>query len=191
MPSVVIHLLIPPLVLLATRRFAPRDVLLTLPFSLLPDLDFFVPPHRALLHSVFLPIAALALWWHGRDARPERATLALLAGFYLFSHSFMDLFAGGVTPFYPLSDQTFFLDAQILIDTRTLQPYPTFQPGAETGPPVVSPVYEFFNGDHAAILALTLVVAGLWAWRRARTVRRRVVVRAEDDDVPPTARRQP
>jgi len=186
-PSVVIHLLIPPLALLAARRFAPRDVLLLLPFSLLPDLDFFIPPHRALLHSVFLPIVAGVLWWRWRAAKPHGAELALLAGFYLFSHSFMDLFAGGVTPFWPLSDQTFFIDTQVLIDTGTLQTYPTFNPGTEQGVPTVSPLFEFFNGDHAAILALTLVVFAAWAWKRSRTVRRTVVVRAREE----RERRQP
>ncbi|MCA1814674.1 MAG: metal-dependent hydrolase [Halobacteriales archaeon] len=181
MPSIVIHALIPPLVLLATRRFAPRDVLLLLPFSLLPDLDFFIPPHRALVHSVFLPVAALVLWWRWRARQPHEADLALLAGFYLFSHSFMDLFAGGVTPFWPLSDATFYIDTSILIDTRTLQPYPTFNPGEQQGVPEVSPVFEFFNGDHAAILALTLVVAGIWAWRRSHRIHRTVVVSAPEE----------
>jgi hypothetical protein len=173
-------MLVPPLVLLATRRFPLRLVLLLLPLSLLPDLDFFVPPHRALLHSVFLPLALGALAWRSWDRAPPRAEAFAVAAFYLASHGFMDLFAGGVTPLWPLMDQTFFIDVQVLFDTATLTPYPTFQPGSQQGVPQVSPLYEFLNGDQFAILGLTLLVAGAFAVRRAVRVRREVVVLADE-----------
>lgn len=181
MPSLVIHLLVPPLVLLATRRFPHRLVLLLLPFSLLPDLDFFVPPHRALLHSAFLVGLLLAVSWRWRArAMGPRADAALVAAFYLGSHGLMDLFAGGVVPFWPLSDQTFFIDVQVLIDTRTLETFPTFEPGSQAGVPELAPVYEFLDGEQFAVLVLTLLVLGLVLAKRALTVKREVVVVSDE-----------
>lgn len=181
MPSLLIHLLIPPLVLLATRRFPPRLVLGLLVFSLLPDADFFVPPHRALFHSVFLPLALCGAWWRWRPATPARADAALVAAYYLVSHSLMDLFVGGVTPLFPLTDRTFFIDVQILINTRTLEPFPTFEPGSQQGVPELSPLYEFLDGVQFGILVLVLMVGGIWAVRRAMRVEREVVVVAEPE----------
>ncbi|HEV8359189.1 MAG TPA: metal-dependent hydrolase [Candidatus Thermoplasmatota archaeon] len=181
MSSLVIHLLIPPLVALATRRFPLKLVLLLLPFSLLPDIDFFVPPHRALFHSVFLvAIFGAYAWRAGELGKPSHRDAALLAAFYLGSHSLMDLFVGGVVPLWPLSDQTFYIDVQILIDTRTLQPFPTFEPGTQQGVPEVTPLYEFLDGVQFGILVLTLLVAGAAAVRRMRHVKREVVVVAPD-----------
>lgn len=176
LPTAILHLLIPPLLLLATRRFPPRLVLALLPLSLLPDVDFFVPPHRALFHSAFLVAALLALWWHWRGTLAGRAAACLVGAYYLGSHSLMDLFAGGVVPFWPLSDTNFYFDAYVLIDTGTLEFFPTLQPGTEPGVPTVSPLYEAFNGDHAAIVALSLVVSGAWAVKRARERRIEEVV---------------
>lgn len=159
MPSVVVHLLIPPLVLLSTRRFPFRLVMALLPLSLAPDLDFFIPPHRALLHSAFLVAALLALSWRWRThGQALRADAALVAAFYLGSHSLMDLFVGGVVPLWPLTDRTFFIDVQVLINTRTLEPFPTFEPGTQAGVPEVSPIYEFLDGVEFGILDRKSVV---------------------------------
>lgn len=185
-PSAVIHLLIPPMVLLATRRFPPRLVLQLLPLSLLPDLDFFVPPHRALLHSVFLvAILGYLSWRWAGEGRRLRSQAALVAAFYLGSHSLMDLFVGGVVPLWPLSDVNFYVDILVLIDTATLQVFPTIAPGASAGPPEVSPLYEAFDGEHAGIVLLTLLAAGAVFVQRARTVKREVVVVAPDEPEPP------
>lgn len=188
MPTAILHLLIPPLLLVATRRFPLRLVLALLPLSLLPDVDFFIPPHRALFHSAFLVAALLLLWNHWRPALPARAAACLVGAFYLGSHSLMDLFAGGVVPFWPLSDTTFYFDAYVLIDTRTLEFFPTLQPGTEAGVPEVSPLYEAFNGDHAAIVALTLVTFGAWVVRRARERRVEEVVVVAPEPAPKRAR---
>jgi len=178
-PSFTIHLLIPALLLLAARRFPDKMVFALLPLTLVPDLDFFIPPHRALLHSIFLPLAVGALAWHWRRRGDARWEWAMVATFYIASHPFMDLFAGGVVPLWPLSDQTFFIDLEVLIDTRTLQPTPIFEPGTVSGVPEVSPVYEFFSPLEAAMAALTLPVAAFFAWRRARRVKREIVIVAE------------
>jgi hypothetical protein len=175
-PSLIIHLLIPTLVALALHRWPTRLVLLMMPLAEFADLDFFLAPHRALAHNLFIPVIAGLAWWQLRAQGSQHADAALLATFLLASHPLMDLFAGGVALFWPLWDQTFFLDVQILIDTRTLQPIPTFQPGAEQGVPQVADVYEFLDGVQAAILVLTLAIAGIAAVRRARMVKREIVV---------------
>ena len=184
-PSLVIHLLIPPLVLLATGRFSWKLVLALLPLSLLPDIDFFVPPHRALFHSVFLVAALLALAWHwDKQGLKQRVAPAVIAAFYLGSHSLMDLFVGGVVPLWPLSDQTFYVDVYVLVNTRTLEFFPTLEPGSVAGVPEVTPLYEFFEGVQAGILSLVLVTALVLVVQRMRTVKREVVVVAPDEKEP-------
>jgi hypothetical protein len=185
-PSLVVHLLIPPLVLLATGRFPWKLVVLLLPLSLLPDIDFFVPPHRALFHSVFLPVALLALAQRWRlQGKEERFAPAVVAAFYLGSHSLMDLFVGGVVPFWPITEHTFYIDAYVLVDTRTLEFFPTFEPGTQDGVPQVSPLYEFFEGVQAGMLALVLLTFGTLAVQRMRRTERRVVVVAPDEEPAP------
>lgn len=177
MPSLLVHLLVPPLVVLATRRVPPGVALALLPLALAPDLDFFLSPHRALLHSVFLPAALGALAWRWRERGLEaRALAALVGAFYLASHGLLDLFAGGVVPFWPLSDRTFFLDVGLVFDTRTLEPFPLFEPGSQEGVPPVAPLYEFLDGTQFGILVLVLATFGVLALRRAGRVRRVAVV---------------
>ncbi len=79
MSNVTIHLVIPVLVLIATRLFPTKQVIMWAPFALVPDLDtalnlisFYamgdpILAHRSFLHNifVFMPtlILALVLWY--------------------------------------------------------------------------------------------------------------------------------
>jgi hypothetical protein len=78
MSSFTVHAVIPPLILLATRIFPPRIVLLCWPFTWISDLDTAINfltfwlteetvlAHRAVLHNVFIlvpsTLATVFLW---------------------------------------------------------------------------------------------------------------------------------
>lgn len=160
MPSFVVHTVLPSLALLSTGLFRWQLVLLLLPVSHLPDLDFFVGVHRASLHNVFLPAALLGLAWRWRDDPVRQPWVEpLLIGFaYLASHAVMDLFVGGVVPFWPVLDTTFLIDVQVLVDTRTLETEAVLAPASHEGAPQVSPIYEFLSGTDVAVLFLAALV---------------------------------
>src|SRR4030067_541934 len=101
------HILLPPLFLLAIR-LDPKRVLLSSPLTILPDLDAAFALHRAVFHS-FIPVLVLpmALIIYSKLKRPEGMAGALLAQFFLASHVVLDL--GGVAFLWPfVQDQLYF-----------------------------------------------------------------------------------
>jgi len=176
MPSFVTHLVIPPLVLASMGLVSWRYVVFLAPVAVLPDLDFFIPPHRAFLTNVWWPVLlGLAAWrlrHHGR-----REWLAAAVGcYYWSSHVLMDLFVGGVVPFWPFLDRTFLLFLAIVVDTRTLEREYVAEAGTYEGIPAVSETFVWLSPQEVAIAALvaaTLVAAlgGQWLARRRLALR--------------------
>lgn len=171
MPSFVVHGLIPLLLLLALRLAEPKQALAALPFTWLPDLDFWLGVHRATTSNVFILLPTLYLWWRWREDKPAWSTYAGLATFYLGSHLIMDLFAGGIVPLWPLLDTTVFWHFLIQVNTETGQPDVTSNPGTHEGAPQVVEVFTWLSPIEAAMLALTVVAtAGVLAWRYRETI---------------------
>jgi len=106
MPGPVIHVGVALVALLLYFDDRNRKyVLLLLPFAVLPDLDHFAPFYapREMLHNVFLLVPPLAIALYGLKTKNNVLySIALMAGFLLFSHLVLDLFNGGVALFYPL-----------------------------------------------------------------------------------------
>lgn len=177
MPGLVIHAVVPPLVMLAMRRyFDPRIVILLWPMTILPDLDYFVGVHRATTMNVFF-LAGVLLVTHGLARafdRPKAWLWTGTAAAYLASHVVMDTFTGGVVPLYPLSDYTvcWFWYIEAVTATNDVTVY--FEPCSHAGAPVVSRVYPVLQTDQAAMLAfvafawVAYVVARVVEARRAR-----------------------
>ena len=72
---------------------------------MLPDLDHFAPFYagRDILHNVFLLVPPLAIALYGLKTKNNILySVALMAGFLLFSHLVLDFFNGGEALFYPL-----------------------------------------------------------------------------------------
>lgn len=169
MPSFIVHLLIPPLLLAALRLAPNRAILWMLPFTLLPDVDYFVGVHRAWTGNVFILLPALYLWHRWRETEPVRAGYAAVAAFYLGSHLFMDVFAGGTVLFWPIWDQNVFLFFEVIIDTETNQPITNVGAGTEAGAPQVARFFRWISAFETAMAAMTAVtLAGAWLWRRTR-----------------------
>ena len=106
MPGLVIHVGVALVALLLYFDDRNRKyVLLLLPFAVLPDLDHFAPLYapREMLHNVFLLVPPLAIALYGLKTKNNVVySIALMAGFVLFSHIVLDFFNGGVALFYPL-----------------------------------------------------------------------------------------
>lgn len=184
MPSFVVHGLVPLLVVLALRLAPPRVALTMLPFTWLPDLDFWIGVHRATTSNVFILLPTLYLWYRWRQDRPDRARYAAIATIYLASHLVMDLFAGGIVPFWPLWDETVFWHFLIQINTQTGETDVTNQPGSHEGAPEVVEVFTWLSPLESAMLAFTgLAVAGTlaWRWYKRRGELQAVVGEAEED----------
>jgi hypothetical protein len=185
MPSITIHLLVPLLVLLATRRFDPRKVWILLPLTLLPDADYFLPGlHRAALTNLWVLAIPLALYVIA-TTRPHLRPVddlpaiggarewALIALVYLGSHLVMDMFTGGIVPLYPLSDWTACFYGYIEVETATNTPHFYFGQCSHDGIPQVIDVYTYLDLDETAMWAFVLPTLAALAMttfiRRRRT----------------------
>ena len=106
MPGPVIHVGVALVALLLYFDDRNRKyVLLLLPFAVLPDLDHFAPFYgpRDIFHNVFLLVPPLAIALYGLKTKNNVLySVALMAGFLLFSHLMLDFFNGGEALFYPL-----------------------------------------------------------------------------------------
>jgi hypothetical protein len=181
--SFLIHALIPALIVLSLGLFRIRDVWIWSWAGWANDVDFlgwtfnraFGWPnfHRALLHNVFLlgvlVLIAVLRWrqWerdNGRDftgflrARPGW----VLVPYFYATHLGFDVFAGGITAFWPLSHQTFFWDFEIDVDTTKPIPQPIIvsQTGTTAGVPDVSTVYLWMTAEQFAIFLLYVAALG-------------------------------
>ena len=172
MPGAVMHALFPLLPLLAFTRFPRRAVLLAWPAVFLPDLDYVIPPHRAALHNVFCVAALLALWAlapRSRRLAPHRDAF-LLAAVFWGGHELMDVFYGGIVPFWPFLDTTWLVDVAVDVATGTNRPLFYVDVGTQPGPPTTARVDPFFTALDAAVLAAcALAAAAALARRRPRT----------------------
>jgi len=106
MPGPVIHIGVALVALLLYFDDRHRKyVLLLLPFAVLPDLDHFTPFYasREMFHNVFLLVPPIAIALYGLKTKNNVLySVALMAGFVLFSHFVLDFFQGGKALFYPL-----------------------------------------------------------------------------------------
>jgi hypothetical protein len=106
MPGPVIHVGVALIALVLyfddrNRKYA----LLLLPFAVLPDLDHLAPFYapREMFHNVFLLVPPLAIALYALKTKNNVLySVALMAGFVLFSHLVLDFFNGGEALFYPL-----------------------------------------------------------------------------------------
>lgn len=182
MSTFIIHLLIPPLMMLAWRIFPRRYVWAWVWVSIVPDFDYVgwilyvndVLPfnfHRALFHNVFLLFVLIGLTsfqygrFRARFPATERETLAAYAGswagagwflstYYYFSHLLLDVFQGGVVPFWPISNHNLYSFFLLTVDTQTQTIRTQGDVVVQAGVPEVSAFYPWLDSEQFAYLLL-------------------------------------
>lgn len=172
--------MVPLLFLLALPWLDRRKVLLAWPLTHAPDLDYVIGYHRATLHNAWILLPFLVgLWWWSRPATRDagRREWMVIALVYLASHLAMDVFAGGVTMFYPLSLWTPCYYGRVIVETATDTPVVELEACTYEGIPVVAEFYTWLPPQDAAMLAFVVpaglaVAAARWWWdRRQRAPR--------------------
>ncbi|MFB6255229.1 MAG: metal-dependent hydrolase [Haloplanus sp.] len=136
MPSTVVHLAVGAVVAAALLddEFDRRSVAVVLAATAVPDVDTFAGlymqgAHRALLHTLVLPVAAGTVLTydtriravsrlHGRwGARGVRVAWVALAAL-LLGGILPDLMTNGVNAFYPLYDRFFTVNGELLLSNQ-------------------------------------------------------------------------
>lgn len=113
MPDWAVHAIIPLFALLiVTRKEYTKYIIYLLPLALIPDLDHFVQMHRALFHSIFIPLIFLGA--SVVNSNPKTRFILVTGAAYTASHVILDIFHGGVGLFYPITSDMFFINAELL-----------------------------------------------------------------------------
>lgn len=162
MPSTLVHLAVGGLIGAALlERVTPRRLAVVLGATAVPDLDVFLGlvvegGHRALLHTAVLPLAAgaalaydLRQGWLRRRFGPGAPGLAWasLAALTLAGIA-PDLFTNGVNVLYPLYDQFYKVNGELLVSNQrgVVQTFLDLSPpepgGAEAGSGAVGSTEE-------------------------------------------------
>jgi hypothetical protein len=136
MPSTLVHMALAALLAAALLRdaFGPRSLLLVVAVTALADADAFASlaiagAHRSLLHTLLLPVGATALVWYDTRVRtasylrgtwngngPRVAGVAIFA--FALSAIGLDMFSNGVNALYPLVDQFYVVDGEVLLSSK-------------------------------------------------------------------------
>ena len=124
--SIASHYLFTIIVLLLLGYSTKRSFLYGF-IGFLPDIDFFFNIHRAIFHSVFIPLILVVLAIY--MGKKYRHFLLLFSMIYAL-HIIMDLPFGPTAIFYPLSSQFFIINLSSGVHMETLMP--TFEMTIET-----------------------------------------------------------
>ncbi len=130
MSSLFNHIFIPVVILLLFSKklkLNPRDIIACSFFTVLPDADviFFmlklspVPLHRIVFHNVFILIIPLLCFIL---VKRRREIFGIIC-FYLTSHLILDLFTGGIFLLYPVYNNVFFVNVELLYNFKPVLEY--------------------------------------------------------------------
>jgi len=129
-----VHLIIPPLVLLAFIPKLRKLIFSLLIFSVIMDLDVFIPGafHRILFHNLlFVLIVVLIIYFIFGGIH------SIISGYYLISHLILDLGAPGFSIFWPFYKNLVGIETVLLKTTTGVW--------TEKFGLVITPLSEFTN----------------------------------------------
>lgn len=127
MTSPLDHIFIPVAILLLFSKklnLNPREVIALSFFAVLPDIDSIfvgsnsITLHRVLFHNIFIVIIPLLFFIF---AKSKREVFGIIC-FYLMSHLIFDLFTGGIFLFYPVYNNVFFANVELLLNHSSFIP---------------------------------------------------------------------
>lgn len=136
MPSTLVHMALAAVIAAALLEddFGPRALIVVVGVTAVADLDAFASfaiagGHRSVLHTFLIPIVAGAAVWYDVSVRseswlrarwgsagPRVAGVSLLA--FAVSAIGLDFVTNGVNVFYPIHDQFYVLDGELLLSTK-------------------------------------------------------------------------
>ncbi len=154
MSDIIIHLLIPLLILLLVCNKDKHIYVYTLlPIALVPDIDVLYE-HRALLHNLFIPLVLI----YASTLTIGRAKIVLIfSSIYLYSHTILDIFNGGVQIFYPLYNKMFAIRTDIVLgDNYNIQYF--IEAGFRDGYAIYASTVNIISTEGMGILVLTIFI---------------------------------
>jgi len=170
------HMLIP-LMLLLVAGVDRRKALMLAPVAIIPDLDVLFVAHRVYLHTIFIPTAAVIICLFLYELK-RRGPLnfspptqeMFLATTYYCSHLLLDLFAGLIAIFWPITNLGYGLNAGIIVNQQSI--VPTIQPYLAVRVkqiPVPNPVTNVAAATPQSIItAILFLVIMLMTWYKGR-----------------------
>jgi len=163
MPSTLVHLAVGGLVAagLLGAAFDKRALTLCLAAAAVPDLDTFLGlwvqgGHRAMLHTLLLPVAlGVGLYLAGRERTLSETQMAVgwaALGALVFGGIGPDLFTNGVNAFWPVHDEFVRLSGEALLSNQRgfVQTFVELQPGGSTSVGTTETVHYRTGVDAAA-----------------------------------------
>jgi len=168
MPSTLVHVALGAVIATALlgELFSRKSLLVVLGAAAFPDLDTFLGllidgGHRALLHTLLLPVVLGALLvfdlrirarsvlrarWGRRGVRVAWVSFAALT----LAGIGPDLFSNGVNVFYPVYDQFYRIDGRLLISEQKgiIQSFVELSPPSDSGESVVGESVGSTNDTH-------------------------------------------
>ncbi len=124
--DIVFHMVIPAM-LAIIAGVSVKKALLLAPIAVIPDLDTAFNAHRLYLHTIFIPIAIMAVAWvytRKRGWKPYGEILFLASLFYL-SHLMLDFFGGPVGILWPLTNMGYGVNVGLNVTQQSIVPLST------------------------------------------------------------------
>ena len=90
-----------------------RKIIILSFFGVFPDADFYIPPHRAIFHNIFILIIPFIIYFLIKDQK-----ISGMIGFYLLSHLILDIFNGGIFFLYPFYNEVIYITASVWISGK-------------------------------------------------------------------------
>ena len=166
MSSLFNHIFIPVVILILFSKklkLNTREVIAISFFAILPDIDsiFFLlklsslPLHRILFHNVFILIIPFLCYIFIKSRREVFGIIC----FYLTSHLILDLFTGGIFLFYPVYNNVFFANVELLYNFKPVLEYGISNKIMNLNMGRGEPVISSENVAIAILIALVIMLA--------------------------------
>jgi len=99
-----------------------RKALMLAPIAIIPDLDVLLSAHRVYLHTLFIPMAIVAVSYLYKLKRGFHQDIIFFAFLFYLSHLLFDFFPGPVAILWPLTNVGYGLDVSLTVSQKSIIP---------------------------------------------------------------------
>ena len=99
-----------------------RKALMLAPIAMIPDLDMLFSAHRVYLHTLFIPMAIVAVSYLYKLKRGIHQDLIFIASLFYLSHLLLDFFPGPVAILWPLTNVGYGLNVGLTVSQKSAIP---------------------------------------------------------------------